>query len=47
MDLAIVIGLTIAFVGIIGGLVMEGGNPASLINIPGLMIVMLRRAGGC
>ena len=45
MDLAIVIGLTIAVVGIIGGLVMEGGNPASLINIPGFMIVILGTIG--
>ena len=45
MDLAIVIGLIIALVGIVGGLIMEGGNPASLINIPGFMIVMLGTIG--
>jgi len=39
MDLATVIGLALAVVGIVGGNVIEGGNPAALINIPGAMIV--------
>ncbi len=45
MDLATVIGLVLAVVGIIGGNIMEGGSPASLLNIPGLMIVILGSFG--
>ena len=45
MDLATVIGLAIAFIGIIGGNVLEGGNPAALMNIPGFMIVVLGSIG--
>ena len=45
MDLATVIGLTLAFVGIIGGNVLEGGNPAALFNVPGLMIVVVGTIG--
>ena len=39
MDLATVIGLLLGFGAVLGGMMMEGGNPASLINIPALMIV--------
>jgi chemotaxis protein MotA len=45
MDLATVIGLLLAFGGIIGGNVMEGGSPAALINIPGVMIVIVGTIG--
>ncbi len=45
MDLATVIGLGLAVVGIIGGNVVEGGNPAALINIPGFMIVIFGTLG--
>ena len=45
MDLATVIGLALAFGGIIGGNVIEGGNPAALFNIPGLMIVFVGSFG--
>ena len=45
MDLATVIGLVLAIVGIIGGNVIEGGNPAALINIPGFMIVIVGTLG--
>ena len=45
MDIATLVGLIIAIVGIIGGNVMEGGNPAALINIPGFMIVVLGSLG--
>lgn len=34
------IGLALGFGAVFGGMVMEGGNPASLINIPALVIVM-------
>ena len=45
MDLATLIGLILAVVGIIGGNVLEGGNPAALFNLPGLMIVVLGSFG--
>ncbi len=45
MDIATMAGIALAFVGIIGGNVMEGGNPAALINIPGFMIVILGSLG--
>ncbi|MCA9825568.1 MAG: flagellar motor protein [Dehalococcoidia bacterium] len=45
MDLATIIGLVLALVGIIGGMVLEGGNPAALFNIPGLMIVVVGTLG--
>ena len=45
MDIATMAGIGLAIVGIIGGNVMEGGNPAALINIPGFMIVILGSLG--
>ncbi len=45
MDLATVVGILLAFVGIIGGNMIEGGSPASLLNIPGLMIVVVGSFG--
>ena len=45
MDIATMAGIALAIVGIIGGNVMEGGNPAALINIPGFMIVILGSLG--
>ncbi len=45
MDIATLVGLILAIVGIIGGNVLEGGNPAALINLPGFMIVILGSLG--
>lgn len=45
MDLATVIGLALAFGGIIGGNILEGGNPAALFNIPGILIVIVGTFG--
>lgn len=45
MDIASVAGLGLALVGIIGGMIMEGGNPMALFNIPGMMIVILGTLG--
>lgn len=45
MDLATLIGLIIAVVGIVGGNVVEGGNPMALVNLPGFMIVVLGTLG--
>ena len=45
MDLATVIGLALAFGGILGGNIMEGGSPGALINIPGFLIVVVGTLG--
>lgn len=45
MDIATVVGLILAIVGIIGGNVVEGGNPMALVNLPGFMIVVLGSLG--
>ncbi len=45
MDLATLIGLLLAIVGIVGGNILEGGNPAALINLPGFMIVIVGTLG--
>ena len=45
MDLATIIGLLIATLGILGGFVIEGGDIAGLFNIPGLMIVVVGTLG--
>lgn len=45
MDLATVIGLILAIVGIVGGNVLEGGNPGALVNLPGFMIVIVGTLG--
>ncbi|HMO94573.1 MAG TPA: flagellar motor protein [Tepidiformaceae bacterium] len=45
MDLATLIGLVLAIVGIVGGNIVEGGNPMALINLPGFMIVILGTVG--
>ena len=39
MDLATIIGLVVAIVGIVGGNMVEGGSPMRLVNLPGAMIV--------
>jgi chemotaxis protein MotA len=45
MDLVIIIGLILAFFGIIGGNIVEGGDPTFLLNPPGIMIVVLGTIG--
>ena len=45
MDLATLLGLGLAIIGIIGGNVVEGGNPMALVNIPGFMIVVVGTFG--
>jgi chemotaxis protein MotA len=39
VDLATIIGLLLGCGGIIGGMILEGGNPMSLFNIPAIVIV--------
>ena len=45
MDLATIIGLVLAVGGIVGGMMVEGGSPAALVNIPGMMIVIVGTLG--
>ena len=45
MDIATVLGLSIAAIGIIGGFTIEGGSLMSLVNIPGFMIVVVGTLG--
>lgn len=45
MGVTTIAGLIIAAVGILGGFVVEGGSIASLINLPGFMIVILGTLG--
>ncbi len=45
MDLATIIGLVLAAVGILGGYMIEGGSIAGLINLPGFMIVVIGTMG--
>ncbi len=45
MDLATVLGLLIAAIGILGGFAFEGGSLMSLVNIPGFMIVVVGTLG--
>ena len=45
MDLATVIGLTLAVIGIMGGYTVEGGAISGLINIPGFLIVVVGTMG--
>jgi len=40
MDLAAIIGIGLAFAGIFGAQVMEGGNPASILLLPPLILVI-------
>lgn len=39
MDLAVIIGVVLAFGGLFGGMMMEGGDPMSIILIPPFLIV--------
>lgn len=45
MDLATIIGLIIAAIGILGGYTIEGGSVMSLVNLPGFMIVVVGTLG--
>jgi chemotaxis protein MotA len=40
VDVATLIGLALGFAAIFGGMVLEGGNPMSLINLPAIVIVI-------
>ena len=45
MDLATVIGLAVAIIGIMGGYTVEGGAIGGLINLPGFLIVVVGTLG--
>ncbi len=45
MELFSILGLVIAFIGIIGGMVVEGGHPGALLSLPSFMIVMMGSLG--
>ena len=45
MDIFSIVGLVLAFVGVIGGMVLEGGHPSSLLQLTAFMIVILGSLG--
>lgn len=45
MELSTPLGIIVAIVGIIGGMIMEGGDPTGLIGIPAAMIVIVGSLG--
>ena len=45
MDIALIIGLIVATIGILGGYTVEGDSIAGLINIPGFLIVVVGTLG--
>ena len=47
MEIATPVGITVAFAAVIGSFIMEGGNPASLLGIPALILVFLGTLGIC
>ena len=47
MEIATPVGITVAFVAVLGSFVMEGGNPAAMISPPSLILVFLGTLGIC
>ncbi len=45
MDIFSVIGLVLAFIGVIGGMVLEGGHPTALLQVTAFMIVIIGSLG--
>jgi chemotaxis protein MotA len=45
MDIFTILGLVLAFIGVIGGMVLEGGHPAALLQVTAFMIVILGSLG--
>lgn len=45
MGITTIVGLIVAALGVIGGFMIEGGGIASLVNIPGFMIVVVGTLG--
>jgi chemotaxis protein MotA len=47
MEIATPVGITVAFVAVLGSFVMEGGTPAAMISPPALILVFLGTLGIC
>ena len=47
MEIATPVGITVAFVAVLGSFVMEGGKPAAMISPPALILVFLGTLGIC
>lgn len=45
MDPGTLVGITLAFVAVLGSMVMEGGNPAAMIAPPAILLVFLGSGG--
>jgi chemotaxis protein MotA len=45
MDIFSILGLLLAFIGVIGGMVLEGGHPGQLLQITAFMIVIVGSLG--
>ena len=45
MDLFSILGLVLAFLGVIGGQVLEGGHPGELLQVTAFMIVIIGSLG--
>ncbi len=45
MDLFSVLGLVLAFIGIIGGMILEGGHPTALLQVTAFLIVIVGSLG--
>src|SRR5437868_513770 len=45
MDLFSLLGLALAFIGVIGGMIAEGGHPDALLQLSAFMIVILGSLG--
>jgi chemotaxis protein MotA len=47
MEIATPVGITVAFVAVLGSFVMEGGKPAAMLSPPALVLVFLGTLGIC
>lgn len=47
MDITTLLGIIVAFGGIVGGMILEGGHPGNLIQFTAFMIVMGGSLGAC
>ena len=45
MDFFSIIGLILGFVGVIGGMILEGGHPGDLLQVTAFMIVIMGSFG--
>jgi chemotaxis protein MotA len=45
MDIFTPLGLVVAFVGVIGGMILEGGHPSALLQVTAFMIVIIGSLG--